>query len=99
HSTVRSTTDPVGTGARTANPCSLPLSAGITTPIAFAAPVEAGIRLIAAARARRRSLCGRSCRRWSEVYAWIVVIRPWRIPIASLTTFATGARQLVVHDA
>ena len=29
--------------------------------------LEAGIRLIAAARARRRSLCGRSWRRWSAV--------------------------------
>src|ERR1019366_919136 len=55
-STVRSTTEPVGTGARTAKPWSLPCSSGITRPIALAAPVEAGIRLIAAARARRRSL-------------------------------------------
>ena len=36
-------------------------------PIAFAAPVEAGIRLTAAARARRRSRWGRSWRRWSAV--------------------------------
>jgi len=67
HSTVRSTTEPVGTGARTANPFSRPCSAGITRPMALAAPVDAGIRLIAAARARRRSLCGKSCRRWSAV--------------------------------
>ena len=99
HCTVRSTTDPVGTGARTAKPPSLPCSSGITSPIALAAPVEAGIRLIAAARARRRSLCGRSCRRWSAVYAWIVVIRPRSIPTASLRTLATGARQLVVQEA
>ena len=96
---VRSTTEPVGTGARTAKPCSLPLSSGITSPIAFAAPVEAGTRLIAAARARRRSLCGASWRRWSAVYAWIVVIRPFSMPTVSCRTFATGARQLVVHDA
>ena len=56
-----------GTGARTANPWSLPLSSGITSPIALAAPVEAGIRLIAAARARRRSRWGMSCSRWSAV--------------------------------
>ena len=54
-SNVRSTSEPVGTGARTAKPCSLPLSSGSTRPTAFAAPVEVGTRLIAAARARRRS--------------------------------------------
>src|ERR1700678_2012926 len=97
--TVRSTTEPVGTGARTAKPFSLPCSAGITSPIAFAAPVEAGIRLIAAARARRRSLCGMSCKRWSAVYAWIVVITPCLMPTVSFTAFATGPRQLVVHEA
>ena len=47
-------------------PFSLPSSSGITRPIALAAPVEVGIRFTAAARARRRSLCGASCRRWSE---------------------------------
>src|ERR687893_1702221 len=67
--------------------------------MAFAAPVEVGTMLIAAARARRRSLCGPSCRFWSWVYAWIVVIRPFSIPIASCRTFAMGARQLVVQDA
>ena len=82
-----------------ATPFSLPLSSGMTRPIAFAAPVEVGIRLIAAARARRRSECGMSCRRWSAVYAWIVVIRPCSMPTVSCRTFATGARQLVVHDA
>jgi len=60
-------TDPVATGARTAIPFSLPSSSGSTSPTAFAAPVEVGIRLIAAARARRRSLCGMSWRRWSAV--------------------------------
>src|SRR3712207_7873844 len=39
---VRSTTEPVGTGARTAKPCILPWSSGTTRPIALAAPVEAG---------------------------------------------------------
>ena len=66
-SKVRSTTEPVATGARIAKPCSLPLSSGSTRPTALAAPVEAGMRLMAAARARRRSLCGMSCSRWSAV--------------------------------
>ena len=43
-STVRSTSDPVGIGTRTANPCSLPASSGITRPIALAAPVDVGTR-------------------------------------------------------
>ena len=64
---TRSTTEPVITGARTAIPFSLPSSSGITTPIALAAPVEVGTRFAAAARARRRSLCGPSWRFWSEV--------------------------------
>ena len=57
-------------------PSTLPWSSGSTSPIAFAAPVDVGTRLIAAARARRRSLCGASCRFWSCVYAWIVVMKP-----------------------
>ena len=64
-SIVRSTSEPVGTGTRTAKPCSLPSSSGITRPIAFAAPVDVGTRFAAAARARRRSLCGASASRWS----------------------------------
>src|SRR5215475_6243052 len=67
--------------------------------MAFAAPVEVGTMLSAAARARRRSLCGPSCRFWSWVYAWIVVMRPRSMPKASFRTFAIGARQFVVHDA
>src|SRR5436305_756324 len=51
-STVRSTTEPMAMGARIEKPWSLPSSSGITRPIAFAAPVEVGTRLIAAARAR-----------------------------------------------
>ena len=58
--TTRSTIEPVGTGARIDMPSTLPFRSGSTTPIARAAPVEVGMRLIAAARARRRSLCGRS---------------------------------------
>src|SRR5688572_29992634 len=71
----------------------------MTRPIALAAPVEVGTMLRAAARARRRSLCGPSCRFWSWVYAWIVVIRPRSMVNVSWRTFAIGARQLVVHDA
>ena len=73
-STVRSTSDAVGTGTRTAKPCSLPASSGMTRPIALAAPVEVGTRLTAAQRARRypcaarRAAAGRRCRRapWSS---------------------------------
>ena len=50
----------VATGARTEMPSTFPWSSGRTRPIAFAAPVVVGIRLMAAARARRRSLCGKS---------------------------------------
>ena len=71
----------------------------MTSPIALAAPVEVGIRLIAAARARRRSLCGKSRMTWSFVYAWIVVMKPCSIPNASCSTFAIGATQFVVQEA
>ena len=49
------------------DPASLPLSSGSTSAVAFAAPVEVGTMFSAAARARRRSLCGPSCRFWSCV--------------------------------
>src|SRR5262245_11860079 len=98
-SNERSVADPVGTGTRTAYPSSLPLSSGSTRPIAFAAPVEVGTRLSAAARARRGSLWMLSWRFWSAVYAWIVVIRPLLMPRPSCSAFAIGARQFVVHDA
>src|SRR5215203_305188 len=67
--------------------------------MALAAPVEVGTMFSAAARARRRSLCGASCGFWSCVYAWMVVIRPCWMPNVSCRTFAIGARQLVVHEA
>jgi hypothetical protein len=44
-------------GTRIAVPSSLPLSSGITSPTARAAPVEVGIIDTAAARARCMSLC------------------------------------------
>ena len=53
--------------------------------------------LIAAARARRRSLCGRSRICWSFVYAWIVVMKPCSTPKASSSTLTIGATQLVVQ--
>ncbi len=65
--TTRSVTEPVGTGARTEMPSTFPCRCGSTRPIAFAAPVDVGMRLIAAARARRKSLCGRSRMLWSFV--------------------------------
>ena len=39
--------EPVGTGTRSAKPVSLPLSSGITSPTALAAPVVEGMMLIA----------------------------------------------------
>src|SRR5579883_985710 len=53
---ARSISDAFGVGTRIEVPSSLPLSAGITRPIALAAPVEVGIVDSEAARARRRSL-------------------------------------------
>jgi len=53
----------------------------------------------AAARARRRSSCGRSSTRWSFVYACTVVMKPCSIVNASCRTFAMGATQFVVQDA
>ena len=97
--TLRSTTETFGVGTRIANPSRRPFSSGSTSPTAEAAPVVVGIIESAAARARRRSLCGRSSRFWSLVYEWMVVIHPLRMPNRSCTTLASGARQLVVHDA
>src|SRR5688500_18720808 len=82
-------------------PSSLPFNYVSTRLIAFAAPVELGTMLAAAALARRRSpfACGASSVFWSFVYAWIVVMMPASIPNTSFNTFAIGARQLVVHEA
>ena len=55
---VRSTTETLGVGTRMAKPSSLPSISGMTSLRALAAPVELGIMESAAARARRRSLCG-----------------------------------------
>ena len=53
---VKSTTETVGVGTRRDQPVNFPLSEGITLATACAAPVEVGMMLQAAARARRRSL-------------------------------------------
>src|SRR5882757_9633218 len=98
-STTRSVTEPVGTGTRIAMPSSLPASSGITSAVALAAPVVVGMMFSAAARARRRSLCGKSRMRWSFVYAWTVVIMPLTMPKFSSSTFAIGATQFVVQEA
>src|SRR4029077_15704907 len=98
-SITTSTSDTFGVGTRTLIPSNLPFSSGKTNATALAAPVDVGIIEIAAARALRRSLWGRSNNCWSLVYEWIVVIYARRIPKCSCITFATGARQFVVQDA
>ena len=82
-----------------AMPSSLPLSLGSTRPTAVAAPVVVGIMLTAPARARRRSLCGKSWIGWSFVYECTVVMKPRLMPNLSSRTLAVVARQLVVHEA
>ena len=52
---VRSTSETLMVGTRTAKPSSLPLSSGSTSPTAAAAPVLVGISDMVAERARRRS--------------------------------------------
>src|SRR6185436_20253767 len=96
---VRSTSETFGVGTRTELPSNFPFSSGSTRATALAAPVEVGIIERAAARERLKSLCGRSSNCWSFVYEWMVVICADRIPNFSWITFATGARQLVVHEA
>ena len=64
--TVKSTTLPSGVGTRTATPSIFPCKSGITTPIAFAAPVLVGI-IFAAAPLPRVILIGESFRAVSTV--------------------------------
>ena len=74
--------EPVGVGTRSDMPSSLPLSSGITWPIARAAPVVFGMIDSAAARMRRRSglplrvATAWSCSCWSLVYACTVLMKP-----------------------
>src|SRR3954462_8206107 len=81
-------------------PVSFLLSSGITTPTALAAPVEDGMMFSRMPRPPRQSLLdGPSTVFCVAVAACTVVIRPRLMPQVSLRTLATGARQLVVHDA
>src|SRR5574339_695315 len=99
-STVRSTTETSEVGTRKAMPVSFLLSSGITTPTALAAPVEDGMMFSRMPRPPRQSLLlGPSTVFWVAVAACTVVIRPRLMPHLSLTTLATGARQLVVQEA
>merc|ERR1719258_445642 len=97
---VRSTTETSGVGTRNAMPVSLPLRAGMTLPTALAAPVEAGMMFWPAPRPPRQSLPdGPSTVFCVAVVACTVVIRPSAMPYSSWMILASGARQLVVHDA
>ena len=94
---TKSVMEPVGTGTRSEVPSSFPFIDSNTKLVALAAPVLVGVMLIAAPRARRKSLCGPSTKDWSPVYAWIVVIKPFSTPNASSRTFTIGTKQLVVQ--
>ena len=52
---VKIVVDPVGTGTRWAEPINFPFNSELTNPIVFAAPVELGTILTAAARALLKS--------------------------------------------
>ena len=82
-----------------ATPSSFPFNDGIISPIAFDAPVEVGTIDWPADLALLGSLWELSSILWSVVYEWIVVIKPFSILNFWLRTYATGARQFVVHDA
>jgi hypothetical protein len=86
-----------GVGTRMAIPSIFPFSSGSTSAVAFAAPVVVGIIDSAAARARRRSLCGQV----EDVLIVRVRVHGGHeaVPEAerSCITFATGARQFVVQ--
>src|SRR2546423_7423101 len=85
---------------RNAMPVSFLLSEGMTLPTALAAPVEEGMMFSRMPRPPRQSLLdGPSTVFCVAVAACTVVMSPRLIPHVSLSTFATGARQLVVHDA
>merc|ERR1719390_59325 len=97
---VKSTTDTSGVGTRKAMPVSLPFISGMTLPTALAAPVEDGMMFWPAPRPPRQSLPdGPSTVFCVAVVACTVVIRPLTIPYSSWMILASGARQLVVHDA
>merc|ERR1719454_762735 len=97
---VRSTTDTSGVGTRNAMPVSLPLRAGSTLPTALAAPVDDGMMFWPAPRPPRQSLPDGP---WTvfcvAVVACTVVMRPLTMPYSVWMILASGARQLVVHEA
>src|SRR6059058_250891 len=100
NSQVRSTTDTSEVGTRNDMPVSFLFNSGITTPTALAAPVEDGMMFSRMPRPPRQSLLlGPSTVFCVAVAACTVVIRPRLMPHLSLTTLASGARQLVVHEA
>merc|ERR1719484_479197 len=73
---------------------------GYALATALAAPVEDGMMLAEAARPARQSpFIEPSTVSCDAVAAWTVVIRPCLMPNFSFTTFTSGARPLVVHDA
>src|SRR5258708_5726289 len=97
---VKSTTDTSDVGTRKDMPVSLPLRPGMTLPRALAAPVVAGMMFSRMPRPKRHSLAeGPSTVFCVAVVACTVVMRPRTMPNESSSTFATGARQFVVHDA
>ena len=97
---MRSTTETSDVGTRNAIPVSFLLSSGITLPTAFAAPVDDGMMFSRMPRPPRQSLFdGPSTVFCVAVAACTVVISPRLMPHVSFSTLATGARQLVVHDA
>merc|ERR1719182_1058939 len=73
---------------------------GYALATALAAPVDDGMMLAEAARPARQSpFMLPSTVSCEAVAAWTVVMRPCLMPNFSLTTFTSGARPLVVHDA
>src|SRR5919205_4499730 len=99
-SAVRSTTETSEVGTRKDMPVSFLLSSGITLPTALAAPVEDGMMFSRMPRPPRQSLLdGPSTVFCVAVAACTVVIRPRLMPHLSFITFASGARQFVVHEA
>merc|ERR1712003_549168 len=98
---VRSTTDTSGVGTRNDMPVSFPFVEGSTSPTALAAPVADGMILQAAARPPRQSFADTpSTVFWVAVYEWIVVIKPFSMPIPSfINTCTIGAKQFVVQEA
>src|SRR5436190_6336365 len=95
---VRSTTETSEVGTRNDMPVSFLFSSGITTPTAFAAPVDDGMMFSRMPRPPRQSLLlGPSTVFCVAVAACTVVIRPRLMPHLSFSTLASGARQLVVQ--